>query len=85
MVSDTRLSAEVSDETSENTSDSDATESATQVQPTGQVARSQPWSAQSAFLVVSEVEFNSPTPMPWCSDLLQPLVAVSHLADRSWW
>ena len=41
MVTDTRLSTEVGNEASENTPDSDATESAAQVQPTGQVARSQ--------------------------------------------
>lgn len=41
MVTDTRLSTEVGNEASENTSDSDAAESASQVQPTGQIARSQ--------------------------------------------
>jgi hypothetical protein len=42
VVTDTRLSAEVGNEASQNTSDSDATESAAQIQPAGQVARSQP-------------------------------------------
>ena len=41
MVTDTRLSAEVGNEASKNTPDSDSTESAAQVQPTGQITRSQ--------------------------------------------
>jgi hypothetical protein len=48
MVTDTRLSAEVGNEASENTPDSDPTESAAQVQPTGQVARSQSWKVSFA-------------------------------------
>jgi len=42
MVTDTRLATKVGNSASENTSDGDATKSTAQVQPAGQVARSQP-------------------------------------------